>query len=114
MMEEENKPKPEPAMDGPKPPRKPPKVALALLPPDDDGEDRGRKPDHSQRQEPCADRPQSAIATEAEVVCPGCNTCFPITPEVWNAVAECSECGIEFEIKSPPGKHGKSEQASRA
>ena len=51
-----------------------------------------------------------AVALKTEVVCPGCNTRFPITPEVWGVVAQCSECELEFEIKTPSAKQKKSEQ----
>ena len=112
-MEEENTPKTEPTVDGPKPPRKPPRVALDLLPPaDDDGGSNRKSKSGSEKTQPAV--PPSSVASETEVVCPGCHTAFPITPEIWGVAAECSECNMEFEIKAPPGKRGKSEPTSRA
>ncbi|MCH2174550.1 MAG: hypothetical protein MK193_02355 [Lentisphaeria bacterium] len=42
-----------------------------------------------------------SIANGNQVNCPQCQTEFPITPEAYGAIAECSECSCEFEIRAP-------------
>ena len=39
--------------------------------------------------------------TAGQVTCPKCQMTYPITPEVYGAIAECSECLAEFMIGWP-------------
>ena len=43
-----------------------------------------------------------SVATADSVACPKCKASFEISPEFYNAIAECPECSTEFVIK-PPG-----------
>lgn len=50
-----------------------------------------------------------AKATATEVTCPRCGMVYPITAEVYGAIAECSECGAEFMIGRPASGKGRPE-----
>jgi hypothetical protein len=90
----DEQPKPEPQPRGPTgPPRRPPQVVMAAADAEGDDGDYGSK-HHEIRKAP---------ATPDEVTCPSCATSFPITPEVYGAIAECSECRCEFQIVGPQG-----------
>jgi DNA-directed RNA polymerase subunit RPC12/RpoP len=43
-----------------------------------------------------------AVASQEDVACPRCSAAFDVTPQLYNAIAECPDCGLTFVIK-PPG-----------
>lgn len=53
-----------------------------------------------------------SVATDESVACPKCQASFEISPEFYNAIAECPECTTEFVIR-PPGTPPPGRQASR-
>jgi uncharacterized paraquat-inducible protein A len=42
-----------------------------------------------------------SVATETDVACPRCHSEFQVSPEFYDAVAECPKCALTFVIKSP-------------
>ena len=59
---------------------------------------------------PVADGSIYSVATDRDIGCPKCQERFEISPEFYNAVAECPDCGCEFLIK-PPGTPPSPSQA---
>lgn len=53
-----------------------------------------------------------SVANQDEVACPKCKSSFEISPEFYNAIAECPECACEFVIR-PPGTPPPARRGSR-
>ena len=53
------------------------------------------------KDKPLPAKNMQSVATADSVACPKCQISFPITPEAYGAVAECSECSSEFTILAP-------------
>jgi hypothetical protein len=60
---------------------------------------------------PAPEQMKFSVARGNEVACPQCRMMYPITPEVYGAIAECSECLCEFQIRAPSGSQPTSRPA---